>query len=193
MIKIGLTGGIGSGKSSVALAFEALGVPVYYSDIEAKRVMKTQLKNHIESVLGKAAFMIDGELDRLWIAKQIFSNPLKLKQINSIVHPAVEEDFSRWAVLQNCEIVVEESAILIESNAYRNVDIIVVVTAPLEVRVKRTMNRDNLNREQVLAKINNQMPQNELVKRSNFIIDTHQEFIVPQVMDILKKLLPLHQ
>lgn len=193
MLKLGLTGGIGSGKSSVAIAFEALGYPVYYSDNEAKRLMVGQLRCQIETLLGFDAFLPDGKLNKPYISKLIFTNPSLLKQINGIVHPAVEEEFNAWANRQEAPLVVEESAILIESNAYKVVDKIVVVTAPLNVRIERTMKRDNLTQQQVQAKIDNQLNDSALLSFADFVIDTHADFITPQVVEIVKKLLPLQQ
>lgn len=193
MLKLGLTGGIGSGKSSVALAFEALGYPVYYSDKEAKRLMVDQLRCQIETLLGFDAFLPDGELNKPYISKLIFSNPSLLTQLNSIVHPAVEDDFNAWANRQESPLVIEESAILIESNAYKTMDKIMVVTAPLNVRIERTMKRDNLTQQQVQAKIDNQLNNNELLQFADFVIDTNSDFITPQVVEIVKKLLPLQQ
>lgn len=192
MLKIGLTGGIGSGKTSVAMAFGAMGVPIYFSDTEAKRLMVGPLRPQIEDLLGETAFN-DGQLNRQAIGERIFSNPSLLQQLNKIVHPAVETDFLSWAELQTSEIVIEESAILVESNAIKLVDKVIVVTAPLEVRIERTMKRDNLSRQQVLAKINNQIDQTELLTHADFVIDTYDDFIIGQVMNIMKKLLPLHK
>lgn len=191
MIKIGLTGGIGSGKSSIAMVFETFGYPVFYSDIEAKKLMVTKLRQPIINLLGSFALNENGQLNKKAIGDAIFNDAQLITKLNSIVHPAVGVAFHDWCDQQNSNIVIEEAALLIESGAYKDMDKIIVAVAPLDARIKRTCRRDNLTENQVMAKIANQVDQKIMTSHADFIVDTYNEFITCQVIDILKKVLPL--
>lgn len=169
---VGLTGGIGSGKTTVAKLFNKLGVPIYVSDIEAKRLMITDAKliHEIKTLLGDEAY--DGnELNRAYVSEKIFKNKDLLNQLNALVHPIVANDFMSWYAVQNTPYVIKESAILFESGSYENCDLIITVTAPLEERINRVVLRDKVTKKQVLHRVMNQSSDEEKIDRSNFIIN----------------------
>lgn len=169
---VGLTGGIGSGKTTVAKLFHELGVPIYVSDIEAKKLMVTNAKliTAIKALLGDEAYNGD-ELNRAYISEKVFKNKNLLNQLNAMVHPAVAIDFIKWKAEQNSPYVIKESAILFESGSYKNCNLIITVTAPLEVRVGRVVLRDKVTRKQVLHRVMNQSTDDDKIDRSNFIIN----------------------
>lgn len=190
MIKVGITGGIGSGKTSVCQIFERLGVPVYYADIRAKQLMEEdrQLVADIKKLIGNDAYNEDGTLNRKLIADTVFSDEKKLLQLNGLVHPAVGKDYESWnEILQrnNYPYSIKEAALLVEAGSYKQCDKLIVVTAKLEDRIARVIARDNATREQVLARINAQVPEEEKVKLADFVIhnDTIMD-LVPQVTKI---------
>lgn len=190
MLKVGLTGGIGSGKSTVAAVFEKLGIPVYYSDTRAKELMCSHdLRSAITNAFTEQVYNDDGSLNREVMAKAVFGYPERLALLNSIVHPAVENDFLNWAASQNAPYVIQEAAILIESRAYRRMDEIIVVTAPLETRVERVIRRDGTNREDVQRRIMAQISDSERAKYANHtIIADENKMILPQIIKIDNKL-----
>lgn len=168
---VGLTGGIGSGKTTVAKLFYKLGVPIYVTDIEAKKLMVTNkdLIEEIKNLLGSEAY-IEGELNRSYISNKVFRNKELLTQLNQIVHPAVAIDFYKWYQQQESNYVIKESAILFESGSYENCDLIITVTAPLVERIKRVVARDKISEEQVEARIKNQLSEEEKILKSNYVI-----------------------
>ena len=169
---VGLTGGIGSGKTTVAKMFEALGVPVYVSDIEAKKLMVTNtvVINDITALFGREAY-IKGELNRGLIAEKAFKNPDILAQLNRIVHPAVGQHFKDWEAKQQAPYIIKEAAILFESGGDATCDFVITVTAPIEERISRVMQRDEVTEKQVNDRINNQMSDKEKIERSDFVIN----------------------
>lgn len=169
---VGLTGGIGSGKSTVAKMFLELGVPVYNSDERAKKLMNTsaEIKNQIISFLGKESYH-EEKLNRAYIAKKVFNDTTLLAQLNAIVHPVVREDFLKWTGEQEYCYVIQETALLFENNAQQLYDSIILVTAPKEERISRVVSRDNGTREQVIARMNNQMDDEEKLNLSDFVIE----------------------
>lgn len=188
---MGITGGIGSGKSTVCGIFARLGIPVYAADREAKRLMREDLAL-IASV--KEAFGSDSysgnEPNRPFLANAVFGNPEKLALLNSLVHPAVFRDFERWCGLQHAPYVIKEAAIMFESGSYKQVHEVVAVTAPLELRIQRVMERDGSSREEILKRIQAQMPQEEVVKRAHDVINndgTHS--LIRQVVGLHRQFL----
>ncbi|PJB12130.1 MAG: dephospho-CoA kinase [Flavobacteriales bacterium CG_4_9_14_3_um_filter_40_17] len=169
---VGLTGGIGSGKTTVAIFFKALGVPIYIADVEAKKLMvkNTKLKNKITALFGLDSYQ-NGELNRKYIANLVFKDPEKLKDLNNLVHPAVAEDFKQWVSAQNAVYVVKESALLFETGDYKNCDVVILVKAPLDERVKRVIKRDNTSRELVMERIYQQWPDEKKESLSDYIIE----------------------
>lgn len=172
MIIVGLTGGIGSGKSTVAGMFKDLGVPVYDSDSEAKRLMITsaELRMAIIKLLGEEAYY-GKTLNKRFIANKIFENPETLLRLNKIVHPAVREDFLEWTKTQEAPYVIQETALIFENDAQDNYDYVILVKAPEDFRLKRVMERDGAKKKEVLGRMKNQMSDDEKVTLSNFCID----------------------
>ncbi|SFW26988.1 dephospho-CoA kinase [Cellulophaga fucicola] len=169
MIIVGLTGGIGSGKSTAAKMFEELGVPVYNSDLEAKKLMSTSVRvqKEIIRLLGENAYK-EGVLNREYIAKKVFASTSLLQQLNAIVHPAVRLHFLEWTNKQESNYVIQESAIIFENNNQDFYDYIILVTAPIEVRIERILKRDNTTRENILSRIGNQWTDEKKEKMSDF-------------------------
>jgi dephospho-CoA kinase len=187
MIKLGLTGGIGSGKSTVARVFQVLGVPVYNSDERAKAlyVESTEVKKAVIELLGNEAYRANGELDREYVGQLVFADRELLGQLNGIIHPAVGRDFSAWVDRQKSRYIIKEAAILFESGADRGVDKVIAVTAPNEIRVDRVMQRDGVSESEVQRRMSNQMNPNELIERSDFVIvNDNRRLIVPQILEI---------
>ncbi len=170
----GITGGIGSGKSTAAKFFEELGIPVYNSDTKAKTIQNenSEVKVKIIAAFGEEAYNENG-LNKPFISKQVFQNNEKLKLLNSIVHPAVFQDFEDWKKAQKSDIVMKEAAILIESGSYKDCDVVISVVVDIETRIARTIERDGLSREEILARINNQISDEERIVKSDFIIDNN--------------------
>jgi dephospho-CoA kinase len=187
MFKLGIGGGIGSGKTMVCSILRVLGVPVYNADAEARRLMdeREDLQREILQILGDAAYS-NGKLDRNYVAGRVFKEGDLLKQLNRIVHPAVREDFLYWAANQSgAPYVVEEAAILFESGAYRYMDATVFVEAPLELRVSRVMERDGVSRQSVLERIARQADPETLVSQADHVIvNDGQRMLLPRVVEI---------
>lgn len=173
MLIVGLTGGIGSGKSTVAGYFEKLGIPVYIADDRAKALMVTnaELKAGIIDLLGETAYMPDGRLNRAYIAGQVFNKASLLDSLNALVHPAVGKDFKRWTNQQQSPYVIKEAAILFENGNYKSADKNILVTAPEEVRIQRVMDRDGVPRARVLARMKHQWPDNEKIPLADYVIE----------------------
>lgn len=171
MYKVGITGGIGSGKSTVTRILESLGVAVYIADDRAKGLMANdkELRNALVARFGKDTYL-DGELNRAYLAERVFSNATELSALNSIVHPAVMRDFDAWAERQTSPYVVIESAILFEAGLDDRVDCVVSVLAPEELRIERAMARDGATREDVERRIANQISDDERSERSKYAI-----------------------
>lgn len=171
---VGLTGGIGSGKSKVASLLFNKNVPVYIADIEAKKLMNSnlELRNEIIELLGKNAYTKEG-LNRAYIAEKVFKNKELLASLNKIVHPRVHKDFKAFVDKQNAPYTIYESAILFENNKQSLCDKVIVVSAPLEERIKRVVSRDGSTREQVLSRINNQLSQEEKVRKADYVIENN--------------------
>ncbi len=169
---VGLTGGIGSGKTTVSAMFENLGVPVYNSDARAKKLMNTSesLRDEIIELLGKEAYE-EGELQRTYIAKKVFASPELLKELNALVHPAVKKDFAQWATQQDFSYVIQEAAILIENGSHSAFDKMILVTAPLEVRITRLLQRDSSSRESILERMQHQWEDSEKAQYADYVIE----------------------
>ncbi|AXT50112.1 dephospho-CoA kinase [Aquimarina sp. BL5] len=187
---IGLTGGIGSGKSTVAKMFAELGVPIYIADDEAKKLMNEDVgvKNHIIDLLGVNSYT-EQELNRSFIADKVFNNKELLEKLNAIVHPAVATHFTKWKSKQKSEYVIKEAAILFENDSYRQCDYTILVTAPKEIRIERVLKRDNTTRLQVLARMKNQWEDSKKTPLADFvIINTNLEETWLQIKKIHNKL-----
>lgn len=187
---IGLTGGIGSGKTTLATYMESLGIPVFIADDEAKKLMQSAaVLEAIQTSFGDAVFE-NGQLNRQQLAAIVFSKPEKLQQLNGIIHPAVKQQFSIWlGQYQSEPIVFYEAAILFESGSYQNCDSIITITAPLEDRIIRVMQRDSSSREQVLERINAQWTDDQRAAKSDYVIDNTNTQIAKQEIDRILKIL----
>nr|WP_297788143.1 dephospho-CoA kinase [uncultured Allomuricauda sp.] len=172
MMIVGLTGGIGSGKSTVAKMFIELGVPVYDSDMEAKKLMvnSNEVKNAISELLGEEAYLNEG-LNRPYIADKVFKDPEILGELNDIVHPAVREHFLEWVNHQKSPYVIQETALIFENNAQDKYDCTILVTAPEETRIQRVMDRDKIEKQAVIDRINNQMDDKKKVDLADFSLE----------------------
>lgn len=198
MLKVGITGGIGSGKTTVCKLFEQLGVPVYYADERAKYLMQHEhyLIDLIKKNFGSDVYDNGGALNRKLLAEKVFNNPEKLRVLNSLVHPAVFRDTERFVEEQqvkNLPYAMKEAALLVETGSYKNLDKLIVVTAPLEVRLQRVSQRDSAATEEILSRIRNQLPEEEKLKLADYIItnDKDIEHLKQQVLNIHEQLLEL--
>lgn len=187
---IGLTGGIGSGKTTLVNYMESLGIPVFIADEEAKKAMQSpQVLDNVKANFGNAIFE-NGHLNRQQLASIVFSNPEKLKELNNIIHPEVKRQFAIWLDQhKTVPFVVYEAAILFESGSYQNCDYIITVTAALEDRITRVMQRDNCSREQVLQRINVQWTDEERALKSNYVIDNTSTQSAKHEIDKILKIL----
>lgn len=192
MKKIGITGCIGSGKSTVSKIFAQLGIPVYDADSRAKELMvkSPPLIQGIIDLFGIESYNPDGILNRPHISSKAFEDTSLLQSLNALVHPAVFKDFDDWCLQQTSPYIVKEAALMFESDSYKLLDQIIVVTAPEELRIKRTMLRDHISREAVLSRMKNQMTEEEKLARGHFEIKNNdQELIIPQVLALHHKFL----
>jgi len=188
---IGLTGGIGSGKSTVARMFKDLGVPVYDSDTEAKLLMVSSksLRKDIIKLLGEQAYL-EEKLNKTFISNQVFNNAGLLHQLNEIVHPAVKNHFFEWSQNQNTEYVIQETALIFENTAQANYDAIILVTAPQAQRIQRVVNRDGVDKEQVLDRMVNQLEDSKKINLADYVIENLDLNITKErVYEIHRKLL----
>ncbi len=190
-MKIGITGGIGSGKTFICQLFKALAVPVYNADDEAKKLMNTDLRirESLIAAFGEATYK-DGMLDRAFLAQQIFSDKEKLELVNGIVHPIVIQAAKDWAEQQKARYSLKEAALLFESGSYKDLDYTILVTAPLSVRIQRVMERDGVTEEQVMERISKQLTDEEKIKMADFIIiNDGITPLLPQVWTLHQKFL----
>ncbi len=196
MIKVGLTGGIGSGKSYVSLIFKALNVPVYDSDIEAKKLYYLEnVKSEMMSSFGKEVYLSTGEINKIFLSELIFYNKKALTKVNTIIHPRVKAHFLEWQKNNDkSPYILKETAIIFESGAYKQLDKVIVVTAPEELRLQRVLSRDKIDETMVKGKMDNQMAQSEMVKRSDFVIVNDQkQALLPQIDKLHHILLSLNK
>ena len=195
MLRIGITGGIGSGKSTVAHVFEVLGIPVYYADKEAKKMMNEdeELKEQIIREFGNDAYR-NGMLNRQHLASLVFANKEKLEVLNALVHPATIRHGLQWMERQGTPYVIKEAALIFESGSQEYLDYVIGVSAPLHLRLQRAMQRDKISREQVLDRMQNQIGEEIKMRLCDFVIkNDEQELVIVQVMALDKKLRELAQ
>jgi len=196
-LQIGITGGIGSGKSLVSRIFSTLDVPVYDADSRAKAVMTTDgiLISQIKKEFGLLSYREDGSVDREHLAKEVFSNAERLKLLNSLVHPRVATDFEQWVSEQKNNYILKEAALLFETKSYTTLDKVIVVVAPEELRIKRVLQRDpHRTKEQIKEIIQNQLQEEEKLKRADFVIvNDESELVIPQVLELHKSFMTMAQ
>lgn len=190
---VGITGGIGSGKTTVSKLFEALGIPVYLADIQAKKLMLQDqgLKNQIKVLLGNEAFYKNGRPNRAFIASKIFTNTTHLNSLNNLVHPAVGRDFEIWKNQQSKKLpyVIQEAALFVENGTYKKLDALIVVTCPEKERIRRVMLRDNVSEEQVKQRMANQLSEEDKISKAHYIITNDgNHTLIPQVWKIHQEL-----
>ncbi len=195
MLKVGLTGGIGSGKTTVAEIFVNLGVPVFFADTEARNIMESseEVVRLIKGNFGEESYEKE-KLNRKFLAEIVFSDPEKLKKLNSIVHPAVHRQFEHWqAEHLNHDYIIEEAALLCESGAYKNFDYLVLITAPLNKKIERVMIRDGVSELEVKKRIESQMTEDMKIIHSHFLIFNDDEnMVLNQAMAFHNKMISLN-
>ena len=192
-LKVGITGGIGSGKTTVCQIFETLGIPIYYADDRAKALMTADknLVQGIKNLFGAAAYFEDGTLNRKHISEIAFSNPLKLNELNALVHPAVHADGESWHTAQvGVPYTLKEAALHFESGGFRLLDKMICVVAPKEVRIERVLLRGGLTRSEIEVRMSKQLSDEEKIKQSDFVIyNDNKEGLIAQVLAIHKALI----
>ena len=193
MLKIGLTGGLGSGKSTIAQIFEVLGIPVYYADLSSKRLMNEndKLKAAVQNAFGEEVFP-GGKLDRKKLAAIVFKDETKLALLNSIVHPVTLEDADKWMKEQTAPYVIKEAALIFESGSQQSLDYVIGVRSPLPLRLQRAMQRDNISRDEAMARIHRQINEEIKMRLCDFVIvNDEQQMVIPQVLELHQKFLTL--
>jgi len=188
---IGITGGIGSGKSTVCKVFKLLGVPVFEADIVAGKLINSnsEIRNELVQLFGNDIYSADKKVNRKKLAELIFNSDVLLEKVNNIVHPAVRNEFLNWLKQQKPAYVIHEAAILFESGFYKMMDFTILVSAPEEMRVERVMMRDNISSEQVIARMAKQWPDSEKRKLATFeLVNDNKNLLIPQIIEIDKKL-----
>ncbi|TNE81569.1 MAG: dephospho-CoA kinase [Bacteroidetes bacterium] len=192
MLKLGITGGIGSGKSTVCEIFKSLNIPIYSADDRAKALMTEdrELIKAVKALFGEEAYTADGSLNRALIASIVFQDAAKLEALNAAVHPAVFRDFARWSAEQTSPYVIKEAALMFESGSFRDLDYVVTVSAPQQLRIERSMKRDNTSAEAIKARMKKQWSEKQRLEAADFVIQNdgkHQ--LIPQVLELHQKML----
>ena len=193
ILKVGITGGIGSGKSTVAKIFEVLGIPVFYADDAAKELMNKdeKLKQQLIKEFGNDLYL-NGELNRPYLSSLVFADPKKLALLNAIVHPATIANAEKWMHQQTAPYAIKEAALIFESDAHKQLDKVIGVYAPTPLRLQRVQQRDNISEEAIMARMNKQMDEEAKMKLCDYIITNNElELIIPQVLQIHDALLAI--
>ncbi len=192
MIKVAVTGGIGSGKTIVCKVFETLGVPVFYADIEAKRIMSENpiVKENLIALFGTDIYLPNGDIHRIKLADIIFNNEIALRKINDIIHPIVKNEFIKWSDNQSYHYVIQEAALIFESKMENLFDKIITVYAPEQIKIDRVMKRDNVSMKNVLERMSKQLDDDYKISKSDFLIlNDDSEMIIPQIIKIHNNIL----
>jgi dephospho-CoA kinase len=192
MLKIGISGGIGSGKTTVCRIFETLDIPVYYADLRAKELYNENedIKGNIKSLFGENIYNYNSKIDLKKIAEIVFKDNQKLLQLESIIHPGVFRDFEQFCLLNKSKkFIIKEAALLFESGSYKNLDKIIVMDSPLELRIKRTIARDHLSKEEIMARISRQWSDEQRLSLADYVIHNDEKtMLIPQVMAIFEQI-----
>lgn len=191
MIKVGITGGIGSGKTTVSKILQCMGYSVYNADVRGKWLMhqNTHIIAAVKGLFGNDIYLNDGLLNRPKVASIVFKNPEVLSKLNSIVHPAVAHDFTNWCHNENGAIIFKEAAILFESDAHKTLDKIICITAPEKTRIDWVIKRERISEKQIRERMQHQMSDIERVKLSDFVINNDgKQFVIPQLIKIIDQL-----
>lgn len=187
MLKIGITGGIGSGKTTVCGIFRVLGIPVYDADSEAKKLMNTHpgLVRAVKEAFGENAYNAAGQIDRGYLASRVFHDEAELAKLNAIVHPVVIQAANDWAEAQQAPYTIKEAALLFQSGSYVHNDINIVVAAPDELRISRVVARDGLSVQDVQARMDKQLPQDEQIEKADYVVwNDGVRALIPQVLEL---------
>ncbi len=195
MLKIGLTGGMGSGKSTVAKIFETLNIPVYYADKEAKQLMNVnaELKQKLIEIFG-AEIYIGSELNRTILANIVFNDKEKLEKLNAIIHPASINAAAEWMKNQTAPYVIKEAAMLFEAGADKQLDFVIGVSSPTELRIKRVIERDGVSKDAVEKRMKNQLDEETKISRCHFVItNDEKELLIPQVLKLHQHFISLNK
>lgn len=188
---IGLTGGIGSGKTTVARLFETMGCVIYNTDEQAKQLyFNSSVKKQVINLLGKEAYLNEVEIDKKYISHKVFSNTELLHKLNAIIHPVVKEDFIQFQKKYSPDtLIIKETAILFETGIYKNLDYSVLVTAPLQVKIDRVIKRDSVQKEEIKKRIDAQWPDEKKTPLANFVIvNDNVHALIPQALQVIQKL-----
>jgi len=194
MLQVGITGGIGAGKSVACKVFQSLGIPIYSSDDWAKWLMNHEpiLKASLAKNFGEDIYSDEGILNTGVLSAKVFSQPAQLEKLNSLVHPAVALHYANWVLNQNSPYILKEAALLFESDSFKGLHYIIVVEAPDNERIERVMARSGLTNQQVLHRMQAQLPQEEKIARANFVLHNGNGFLIlPQILEIHQRLLAL--
>ena len=186
MKRIGLTGNIGSGKTTVASCFEILGIAVFNADKQAKLLMNkdVNLKQSLIAEFGKEVFL-NNELNRKYLSKLAFNDDIVLKRLNTLVHPVVQEAFEKWSIQQSGAYVIKEAAILFESNTYQSLDAIICISCPEEIRFKRILKRDDLSEKEVRQRMSHQWVEEKKISLSDYVItNDNSSLVMPQILSV---------
>jgi dephospho-CoA kinase len=195
MLKVGITGGIGSGKTTVCKVFELLGIPVFYADVVAKAIMHTDehLKMEIKETFGSQSYFDNGELNRQYLSRLVFKDEAELEKLNSLVHPAVFRAFDNWLITyQNAPYVLKEAALLYESQSYKMCNYSILVKSPIEIKMKRIAQRDKLPAHEIKLRMDKQFTDEKKEKLADFVfLNDEQQLLIPQILDLHKHFLSL--
>ena len=195
MLKIGITGGIGSGKTTVCKVFELLGVPVFYADDVAKSIMYTDpvLKSEILKAFGENSYLKNGDLNRSYISSIVFNDKHELEKLNSLVHPAVFRAFDNWVLSQKeASYVIKEAALLYESDAYKMCDKSILVISPIETRISRVKARDGISAEDIQLRMNRQFSDEQKMKFADHILNNDErQLLIPQIIQLHQQFLTI--
>jgi len=188
MLKIGITGGIGSGKTLVSQIFSILGVPVFYADDVAKNIVDSDpdVRAAIMKYFGKDIYIKNYKINKKALSKIVFTDKHSLDRLNNIVHPVVQKKFNIWMTgNKNSKYIIKEAAIIFESNTYKELDGIICVAAPVELRIQRVIRRDKITKEEVIKRISNQIDENTRIQKSDYIINNDgKSLILPQILKL---------